>query len=196
MIMVALAVTLVQAGESRLRLNINPAWRFALGDPVGTPSAMDFNDAQWDVVSLRHTHTVLPADLSGFKESGRNVGWYRRSIDVPAAWSGKRVFVEFQGAMQTTKLWVNGAAASASQTFSQTSKPIPNPHLWSPDDPYLHQVRTIVQQDGREIDRVTTRLGIRWTAWDKEKGVFLNGKATAILNVGGTKCAFETTTSK
>lgn len=314
MIMVALAVTLVQAGESRLRLNINPAWRFALGDPAGTPSAMDFNDAQWDVVSLPHTHTVLPADLSGFKESGRNVGWYRRSIDVPAAWSGKRVFVEFQGAMQTTKLWVNGAAAGeyavsgydsfsfditaglkagknllavrvdntvnavippdgnkadymlfgglyrdvhlvvtdplhitfpweakeagirltlpevtadkavvkadatvrndssrkqacavlteicdrggkvlasmsdtkvvasgASQTFSQTSKPIPNPHVWSPDDPYLHQVRTIVQQDGREVDRVTTRLGIRWTAWDKEKGFFLNGKHVKLI---------------
>jgi len=108
-ILVALIVPPAQAGDARVRLNIHPVWRFALGDPVGTPSATDFDDAPWEVVSLPHTHVVFPADLSGFKEFGRKAGWYRRAIEIPAAWSGKRVFLEFQGAMQTTKLWVNGA---------------------------------------------------------------------------------------
>ena len=298
-----------QASDSRIRININPVWRFHLGEPKEAPVQTAFDDKAWEIVSLPHTHEVFPADLSGFNEHGRQVGWYRREIEMPAAWSGKKVFLEFQGAMQTTKLWVNGSPAGeyattgydsfhfditrqlrtgknqlairidntvnpelppdgqktdfiqfgglyrdlhlvvtdplhitfpweakqagirltlpevsdsravvlaetnvrnesesprkctlitevrdregklvtsmtdaseipagASHDFTQTSKPIPNPQLWSPEHPYLYQVHTIVQIDGKELDRVTTRLGIRWVTWDKKDGFFLNGK--------------------
>jgi beta-galactosidase len=96
------------AGESRQVININPAWRFWLGEPAGEPFRPEFDDSQWDLVSLPHTMEVFPADLAGFSERGRNLGWYRRTINVPADWLRKKVFLHFQGAMQTTRLWING----------------------------------------------------------------------------------------
>jgi len=38
-------------------------------------------------------------------------GWYRKSIDVPAEWAGKRLFLEFDGAFQDAEVFVNGKAA-------------------------------------------------------------------------------------
>ncbi|MGH7635901.1 MAG: glycoside hydrolase family 2 protein, partial [Gemmatimonadaceae bacterium] len=50
-----------------------------------------------------------------------------------------------------------------------------DPHLWSPDDPYLYTVRTDVY-DGDELrDRVTNPLGFRWYHFDPARGFFLNG---------------------
>ena len=112
----AIAATLAPAAESRIRLNINPVWRFQLGETSENPAAPGFNDRSWELVSLPHTHEVFPADLSGFTENGRRVGWYRRPLEVPREWTGKRVFLEFQGAMQTTKLWVNGSPAGEYST--------------------------------------------------------------------------------
>ena len=42
---------------------------------------------------------------------GRKVGWYRRTIDNPATSLSGKVFLVFQGAMETTRLWVNGKPA-------------------------------------------------------------------------------------
>ena len=35
-------------------------------------------------------------------------GWYRKHFDVPAAWSGRRVNLEFDGVFQVAELFVNG----------------------------------------------------------------------------------------
>jgi len=56
--------------------------------------------------------------------------------------------------------------------ISLKQQPIPNPQLWSPDNPYLYQVHTIIQLDGKELDRVTTRLGIRWSPGTKRTAFF------------------------
>lgn len=57
------------------------------------------------------------------------------------------------------------------------------PRLWSVDDPYLYQVKTIVSHEGKTIDEYLTRTGIRSIRFDAEKGFFLNGKA---LKLKGT----------
>jgi len=75
--------------------------------------------------------------------------------------------------------------AGMDATFTQKSEPIPNPHLWSPEDPYLYNVVTIVREGDRELDRLQTRLGIRWVKFDKEKGFFLNGKHLKLI---GANC--------
>ncbi len=97
--------------KAREIVRINPGWYFLLGDPDKEPTGDDVAMADWDLVSLPHTHEIFPNDLAGFKERGRNVGWYRRTIEMPAAWAGKKVFLVFQGAMQTTRVWVNGKSA-------------------------------------------------------------------------------------
>lgn len=57
-----------------------------------------------------------------------------------------------------------------------------NPHLWSLDDPYLYRIVSIVKQNGKTIDSVNQRFGIR-TIEIKPNGVFLNG---AHVKIKGT----------
>jgi len=108
-------------GTPREKLNINPIWRFTLGYPADAFKP-DFDNRGWDIVSLPHSHELYAADLSNFRGKdevkepyvafpGRKVGWYRRTIDIPATALSGKVFLVFQGAMETTKLWVNGKPA-------------------------------------------------------------------------------------
>ena len=94
--------------DSRRVINIDPAWRFWLGESASEPFRPDFDDSKWDWISLPHTMEVFPANLENFWERGRNIGWYRRTVNVPSEWLQKKVFLQFQGAMQTTRVWVNG----------------------------------------------------------------------------------------
>jgi len=306
------------AAEGRIKLNLNPVWRFHLGEPAGDPYAVGYDDSKWDIVSLPHSHEIFSANLDGFQERGRNVGWYRRQLRVPAEWLGRKLFLEFRGAMQTTALWVNGVKvgdyavsgydsfdfditpfvreganliavqvdnrpnpevppdgqttdyilfgglyrdvflhvtdslhltfpweatqagvrltlpqvsqkeavvqaeatvrnesdkartcalvteirdregklvktmkeerevpANAEAVFTQETEPIAHPHLWSPSDPYLYKVVTMVREAGRELDRFETPMGIRWVKFDKEKGFFLNGQHLKLI---GANC--------
>src|SRR5690606_22416969 len=52
---------------------------------------------------------------------------------------------------------------------------VSNPHLWSPDTPYLYSVVTEIIKNGEIIDYIKTTTGIRWFEFDAEKGFFLNG---------------------
>ncbi len=68
-------------------------------------------------------------------------------------------------------------AAGASVAFEQASVPIPQPHLWSPDDPYLYAVSTELREGQRLLDRVEVPFGFRWYGYDAQKGFSLNGKS-------------------
>ena len=66
-----------------------------------------------------------------------------------------------------------GAVATAEHRFT-----VKNPHLWSPDDPYLYRVETRIKErkSGRSLDGGVTRVGIRSFAFEKERGFILNGE--------------------
>ena len=64
----------------------------------------------------------------------------------------------------------------AHATFAQTVAPIRNPHLWSPDDPYLYHVSTAVYSGQVLRDRIESPLGFRWFSFDPNRGFSLNGK--------------------
>jgi len=55
---------------------------------------------------------------------------------------------------------------------------VSNPHLWSPESPYLYKlVTTIMDQHGAVImDSYETPFGIRTVRFDANQGFFLNGK--------------------
>ena len=87
-------------------LNLNGKWRFAF-DPgdIGERSG-------WPNGALpAGRQIVVPfswgAPLSGVPDSG-NVGWYARSIVVPNAWRGRRVFVVFGASDWRTSVWLDG----------------------------------------------------------------------------------------
>ena len=50
------------------------------------------------------------------------------------------------------------------------------PHRWDIDDPYLYAVETEVLDGRNVLDRVRTRIGIRTTEWDVDRGFLLNGR--------------------
>ena len=72
---------------------------------------------------------------------------------------------------------------------------VTDPHLWSPDDPYLYRLATMLKREGgKTTDEVTTDYGIRSISWPLRRkagdrdGVFLlNGKPVFI---NGT-CDYE-----
>nr|WP_081983871.1 glycoside hydrolase family 2 TIM barrel-domain containing protein [Massilia sp. JS1662] len=76
--------------------NVTPldgGWEFAKGAPVG-----------WSAVTLPHTFN---ADDGTSPNPWRGAGWYRRTIDAPAAKAG-RTYLEFDGAALSTDVWLNG----------------------------------------------------------------------------------------
>ncbi len=79
-----------------------------------------YDDSKWRALNLPHDWAVeLPfvwddsLRSQGFKPLGRrypetSVGWYRREFDIPAADAGRRIAVEFDGAMRDVLVFVNG----------------------------------------------------------------------------------------
>ena len=52
---------------------------------------------------------------------------------------------------------------------------IANPRLWSLDDPYLYRIVSVVKSNGKIIDQVKEKFGIRTLRFDANEGFFLNG---------------------
>lgn len=74
-----------------------------------------------------------------------------------------------QSASQSITL-KNGERKTVSVSFK-----VANPRLWSLEDSYLYRIVTVISRNGKVIDSVKHRFGIR-TIDIKPNGVFLNGK--------------------
>jgi beta-galactosidase len=88
--------------------------------PGGNPGAEvpyvqpTFDDRGWATVSVPHDWAIagpfIPeGPLGGMgRLPTAGVGWYRRTIDIPAADAGKSVFLDVEGAMSYAAVWLNG----------------------------------------------------------------------------------------
>ena len=81
--------------------------------------------------------------------------------------SEQQSVVEVEGQQKTVLL---KAGESKKVDFSYT---ISNPHLWSPDDPYLYTANVKLSTLSSQL---STKYGIRSFSFDAEKGFMLNGK--------------------
>ena len=52
---------------------------------------------------------------------------------------------------------------------------VKNPHLWSPERPYLYTLTAELSQNGEVLDRTTHKVGFREIVWDASHGMLLNG---------------------
>jgi hypothetical protein len=66
------------------------------------------------------------------------------------------------------------------QVFQTTCGPIANPHLWSPNHPYLYKLYTRLKVDGTTVDDYVDRFGVRWYTWTPSEGFALNDTVTLI----------------
>ena len=90
----------------RLVLPMNRNWRFSRTVAEGA-HARDFDDSGYERVVIPHTNVRLPWH-SFDEKSYEFVSSYRRRFKLPAEARGKRVFVDFEGAMTASTVWING----------------------------------------------------------------------------------------
>ena len=70
--------------------------------------------------------------------------------------------------------------AAAEKVGQEFDIPIPSPKLWSPDNPFLYDLKVAIVRDGKTVDEVMSYFGMRKIALGKDaKGItrpMLNGK--------------------
>lgn len=97
------------AQKSRTTIGLNDGWKFHEGG-VEYADNPDYNDANWEAVSLPHTWNAkdpFDDDETYF----RGIGWYRKTILLESEYENKKIFLFFEGANQVTDVYVNGAFA-------------------------------------------------------------------------------------
>ena len=83
------------------------------------PYAANFNDSTWQEVKVPHDWvSILPyADAAshshgyktvGYKYPETSVGWYRKTINIPASDLGKHIALQFDGIFRNARVWFNG----------------------------------------------------------------------------------------
>ncbi|MBZ4037446.1 hypothetical protein K6T82_21980 [Flavobacterium sp. 17A] len=67
--------------------------------------------------------------------------------------------------------------------FLQLSKPIQNPKLWSPEDPYLYKAVSVIldKKTKKQLDLFAAPVGFRWFSFTADKGFSLNGKPMKLI---------------
>jgi beta-galactosidase len=106
----ALSVSHLKADEPDLRgrsiLSINRNWRYHPAKVAGAESP-DFDDAKFERVVIPHTNVELPWHSFDDKDY-EFISTYRRRFQFPKDAEGKRIFVDFEGAMTASTVWING----------------------------------------------------------------------------------------
>ncbi|HEY5003251.1 MAG TPA: glycoside hydrolase family 2 TIM barrel-domain containing protein, partial [Ktedonobacteraceae bacterium] len=83
--------------------------------------------------------------------------------------------VDASNAVVQTLTTTSSLTAGATHTFAQSTT-VANPHLWSPETPYLYSIASSVQDGTTAVDSYQTPFGIRSVTWSASQGFFLNGK--------------------
>jgi beta-galactosidase len=108
-----------QLEAPRLVILFDEDWKFCLGDIPGAES-VTFDDKAWRVLDLPHdwsiedlpgTESPLDPDAIGGISSGYftgGTGWYRKTFKLPEKWSGKRLYLRFDGIYMDADIWING----------------------------------------------------------------------------------------
>jgi beta-galactosidase len=92
--------------EGRLVLPMNRNWRYSRSVAEGS-HARDFDDSAYERIAIPHTNIKLP--WHSFDEKTYEfVSSYRRRFKLPPEARGRHVFVDFEGAMTASTVWING----------------------------------------------------------------------------------------
>lgn len=124
---------LSKSQEVRQEFKLEKNWKF-INEEVTNAFATSFDDRKWQTVTIPHDWAIYgPFDRAhdlqevavtqngervATVKTGRTgglpyvgVGWYRNTFDVTGFASGKRVVLQFDGAMSEARVYVNGKEA-------------------------------------------------------------------------------------
>jgi beta-galactosidase len=95
------------------RVPLDRDWRLMIGDSADA-AAPGFDDRAWKSIDVPNDWAIA----GPFDEKARSTGsgawlptgvaWYRKHFRLPGNAKGKRVFVEFDGVMERSGVWING----------------------------------------------------------------------------------------
>ena len=121
LLLVVVAMALAEpAMAARLTTSLDGTWRFARDNTAQKTldaAAADYDDSSWEQVRVPHDGAIKgPFDPSeGKGDTGmlpwRGVFWYRRTFTLPAERKDATVALEFDGAMASPEVYVNGHKA-------------------------------------------------------------------------------------
>lgn len=66
--------------------------------------------------------------------------------------------------------------ARSTVLFRQSSNPVQNPQLWSPEQPVQYQIVSRLYKKRQLLDETCDLFGFRWFEWTADRGFFLNGQ--------------------
>src|SRR5215471_14336644 len=92
----------------RVVLPLNKGWRYHPSKVEGA-EAPGFDDSKFEAVVVPHTNISLPWHSFDDKDY-EFISTYRRRFKTPEAVAGKRVFVDFEGVMTASTVWINGVS--------------------------------------------------------------------------------------
>ena len=100
---------------SRSTIILEKDWKFHPGSSDNAYKT-DFDDSEWKEVNIPHDWAVgQPFIADGDGNTGKlqwkGEGWYRRILNIPAEFDGKRIYLLFDGVMAFPEVYVNGQLA-------------------------------------------------------------------------------------
>jgi beta-galactosidase len=83
-----------------------------IDEPVNLET-ISVNESTWQKLDLPHDWAItgpFRRELEGAtgKLPWKGIGWYRKHFTIPATDAGKKIFVDFDGAMANARIWLNG----------------------------------------------------------------------------------------
>jgi beta-galactosidase len=155
----ALASDTAQSEPSgRQVIPINRGWRYSRTF-TDASTARSFDDSSFERVVIPHTNITLPWH-SFDEKSYEFISVYRRRFKVPSSARGNHVFVDFEGVMTASTVWINGNRLGEYKGgFTPFSFEL-TPHLdWNGENVLVIQVDSTERADippfGYQIDYLT-----------------------------------------
>jgi len=96
-------------------------WRFHRGGALSAENP-NFDDSKWCMIDLPHDWSIedLPGTGSPFNRDAISqvsggfttggTGWYRKTFDISAGQSSKRIVLQFDGIYMNPEIWINGVS--------------------------------------------------------------------------------------
>src|SRR6185312_12626286 len=124
-----LGPSVAEAADSpRERISFNDNWYFIQGDPAGAAEELSysnktprnfsfaqttFDDRDWQRLNLPHDWAIegpVKQEYAGETAKLKYWGpvWYRKHFQIPSSDAGKNIFLDIDGAMSGSQIWLNG----------------------------------------------------------------------------------------
>ncbi len=114
LLMLVISFTCMHKQDLSFRRNIdfNHDWKFMRIDSSGPNTGQEFQietildspDSGWQQVILPHTPRLEPLVVN---DQWQGICWYRKHFNLDPVYSEKKIFIEFEGAMQVADIWLN-----------------------------------------------------------------------------------------